>query len=382
MNIAGWAVLFAAALAVFSTIKYFLMKRIRSKAVCVIADLLLAVATLFLGLGIIAFASKLLWKLSRPLCALYIVLLCDAICNCAYGIIRLIKPVRHSIENNREKWRKGRVLALVLTAVLMFAYGTVNMERVVCEDITYSSEKLENDYDFAFFADVHAGRAQPMKVLAGAIDEIEGLNPDFVVIGGDMTDEYTSKEDMQEAYRIVGGLTMPVYFVYGNHDRQAEADAMANGRQFTEDELREAILSNGIIILEDESVQIAPDLLLIGREDGGREDIDEENVVHHRKKALAELVPATESYIVTVEHQPYALAEAAAAGVDLLLSGHTHAAQLFPLQAVYNLAGIPAYGEFTEGDSVLYVSAGLSGWCYPFRTEEHSAYNMVHLRAG
>lgn len=59
---------------------------------------------------------------------------------------------------------------------------------------------------------------------------------------------------------------IPIYYIYGNHDRQIKADARAKGRQYTEQELAETITKNGITILRDEYVFFAEDLVLMGRE--------------------------------------------------------------------------------------------------------------------
>ena len=61
------------------------------------------------------------------------------------------------------------------------------------------------------------------------------------------------------------------------------------------------------------------------------------------------------------------------------LSGHTHAAQFFPLRLLYPLF-TPTYGEYAyDGGAMLYVSAGASGWRFPFRTEAHCRFEVVDL---
>ena len=66
-------------------------------------------------------------------------------------------------------------------------------------------------------------------------------------------------------------------------------------------------------------------------------------------------------------------------GADLQLSGHTHAGQFFPLKLFYPLF-TPTYGEYEyDKGAMLIVSAGASGWRFPFRTEAHCGFEVVDL---
>ena len=85
------------------------------------------------------------------------------------------------------------------------------------------------------------------------------------------------------------------------------------------------------------------------------------------------------AYVLMVDHAPYVTQDIIDSGADLQLSGHAHAGQLFPLQGVYRLAGYDAYGFFRHGDTDLYVSAGASGWSFPFRTEAGCHYEVITL---
>ena len=127
---------------------------------------------------------------------------------------------------------------------------------------------------------------------------------------------------------------------------------------------------NGVTVLKDAYAEIAPDLLILGREDlsesGKRSDIS----------ALQN--PAPEKYLIVADHQPNSFKDNLSAGADLQLSGHTHAGQLFPLGTLYPLIGY-CYGDYTEGEAVMNVSAGACGWRMPLRTEAGCHYEVVSL---
>lgn len=165
----------------------------------------------------------------------------------------------------------------------------------------------------------------------------------------------------------------PTYFVFGNHDRQPDAD-LVGGRSYTDEELAATIKGNGITMLVDEYVVVSDDLVLLGREDMSRGDDRQPG------SALTSQNPDASAFLLVADHQPYTDEEdAAAIHADLQISGHTHAGQLFPLQFVYNMVGLPAYGEHTLGGNHLFVSSGQSGWGFPLRTEARCTWNLVTL---
>lgn len=51
-----------------------------------------------------------------------------------------------------------------------------------------------------------------------------------------------------------------------------------------------------------------------------------------------------------VDHQPIETEENDEQGVDLQLSGHTHAGQIWPVGLFSELTGVLNYGEYREGN--------------------------------
>lgn len=80
----------------------------------------------------------------------------------------------------------------------------------------------------------HYDTIQNPDVLREQIDEINALDPDLIVLDGDIVEEGTSKSSMQGAFQVLGGLrsTFGTYLVYGNHDRQEYADVVSNSRAY------------------------------------------------------------------------------------------------------------------------------------------------------
>ena len=78
-------------------------------------------------------------------------------------------------------------------------------------------------------------------------------------------------------------------------------------------------------------------------------------------------------------YQPIKAEENAAQGVDLELSGHTHAGQIWPMGLVTEFFGALNYGLYQEENCKVIVSSGTAGWAYTVRTGEHCEYVLIDL---
>ena len=187
-----------------------------------------------------ALSIPIIWKTGYLSMAISIALFSDAWTDLFAVIFRLIMkkaPGKKSM----------MVISLCLTAAYL-TYGTVNMQIILPKEHTYTSEKLTHEYTFVFLSDLHYGSAQSEQTVDDALAEIAELKPDFILLGGDITDEYTTAEEMQSIYRKLGALPAPVYYIYGNHDRQECGDYIGSAK-YTPEELTAAIEANGITIL-------------------------------------------------------------------------------------------------------------------------------------
>lgn len=260
----------------------------------------------------------------------------------------------------------------ILVSAIIFGFGYLNMGNVIKTEYSVVSDKRVKDYRVILITDTHYGTIQDTKILKEKIGEINEQHPDIVILGGDIVEENTTKESMKEVFGLLGSLESKygVYFVYGNHDRQP----YTSNKTYSNQELVQEITNNGIQILEDEYVEIDDDLILAGRADAawgntsGRASIEEILIGVNRDK-----------YIIVADHQPIGAKENDNQKVDLELSGHTHAGQLFPIGYLSELTGTLNYGEYQCGSCKVIVSSGFAGWGYPVRTEAHCEYVVVNV---
>ena len=350
-----WITMFLVLQAVLTALQYLTSKKPGKLPLRIL--ILAAKALMAIAFALLVMAGPVALRPVQPLLtALYAVLLPDA----AADLITLLI------------WRKNRSfahlrLASLVLGLAFFVYGTVNMQIVTPEYHSISSPKLTQAYRVAFVSDLHVGSSQSFDTTRRTIEKIGTEHPDFVILGGDITDDYTTKAEMEETYRLFGELGVPVFYVDGNHELVQHPEYRPGGIEYSYDELLNAIEGNSITVLRDEFVQYSPDLLLLGREDLA--DPSQRRPVKD---------PDTDSFFLVADHQPTSIREHLVLGADLQLSGHTHAGQFFPLKLLYPLF-TPTYGEYKYDGAILCVSAGASGWRLPFRTEAHCRFEVVDL---
>ena len=328
------------------------------RAVIFVAKFLLMTAVAY---TMLCWDTWVTWHMSYMLGAFYLALFGDLISDLVTLPVVIIKKREGCISIQA-------IVALVMT-LLVLILGAVNMQNVKANEITYTSEKLTRRHRFVFLSDFHIGSSQSAETVEKAIFEIASLKPDFIVLGGDITDEFTSLEEMQTTYSLLASLNIPIYYVYGNHDRQ-EKSYRAGGAKYTVEELEYTLNGYGLKVLKDEWVRISDDLVILGRED----------VTHESRLGVDELEERPENaFVLCIDHSPYQTQDIIDTGADLQLSGHSHAGQFFPLRLLYTIAGYDAYGWYHYGDTDLYVSSGIAGWSMPLRTEAACHYEVVTL---
>lgn len=356
-----WVLLFIAAEAIIFVLQFLLRKKeIKNPVRIVIIVLKLLLAVAFAGL---VMAGPVFLRPVQPLLvALYAALFADAVVDLIYTLVCIIRK-------KERKFSAQKVLSVIF-GILFFVYGTVNMQIVTPNYHTYTSSKLASEHKLIFVADLHVGSSQNFSTTEKIIADIKAQKPDFIILGGDITDDYTTKEEMEQTYKLFGEIGSPVYFIFGNHEVVQHAKYMKNGLNYTEKELIQTMENNSIIILKDEYANIAPDLLLLGREDAATDE---------RLDISALPNPDAKKFLIVADHQPVKVEDNLKAGTDLQLSGHTHAGQMFPLRMLYSVIG-DVVGDYEYGDAVMNVSSGACGWRVPFRTDSHCHFEVVTLK--
>ncbi len=262
----------------------------------------------------------------------------------------------------REPGRTGPILfGLVAGAALLtVAGGAVNAARPKTTELDLRLDKRAGGLEsltVVLASDFHLGTLVGPARLAKIVDRINALGPDIVLLPGDIVDESVTDEQEARMSSVMGRLNAPlgVYAVPGNHE-------FYSGQEKNLAFLRAC----GIRVLEDEAVVVDGSFVLVGRRDpsslgyrGTRLPIREILRRHEVDQSLP---------LILLDHQPLRLEQAEEAGIDLQLSGHTHAGQLFPLNLINKRVWELHRGYLRKGRTQYYVTPGVGTWGPPVRT--------------
>lgn len=264
----------------------------------------------------------------------------------------------------------------VLILVIYFGLGWYEAHHVVGTQYTVETSKNIEELRIVQLTDAHIGTTFDGEGFAKEMQKVQSENPDIVVITGDYVDDDTSKEDMARACEALGTLeiTYGVYYVFGNHDKGYSNEDRGYG---AEDLVRNLEL-NGVNVLQDETVLIGDSFYLIGRQDRSEESLS------GKRATVEELVQNLdkEKYMIMLDHQPNDFDAQEKEEVDLVLSGHTHGGQFFPINYLGELTGENdmTYGLRKRENTTFIVSSGISDWAIKFKTGCKSEYVVVDIQ--
>lgn len=230
-----------------------------------------------------------------------------------------------------------------------------------------SVHSLKRDYNIVFVSDMHIGGAVTEKLIDEFVENTNSKQPDIICFGGDIFDESTGEYYMEYAFSAFSRLksTCGIYYVYGNHERMND-----------EEKIKTEFEKIGVKVLCDEVTLINNDLYLVGRLDYGQTGGNAA-----KRKSIPELLENIDKSktVVVLDHHPADIDACEQNGVDLQLSGHTHAGQLFPFNLFTGIFNEVSYGQVTRGDYCIIVSSGYGTWGFPIRSGSHSETVNVRL---
>lgn len=240
---------------------------------------------------------------------------------------------------------------LLIIGVLI--YGTVNANRPVVNRYNISIAKPAEARDqlhMVMVSDIHLGNIIGRDRLAEMVDKINHLQPEIVLLAGDIIDGDIKPFEAQGMGEILASLQAPlgVYAVPGNHEYL--------GGQYRQ--LLSALQDSGVIVLQDQYVHL-DGFYLVGRDD---------KISWHRRSlpVVMEGVDHADP-VILLDHNPVDIEESRENQVDLHLSGHTHRGQFFPLNYFTERIFIQDWGYMQYGKLQLIISNGYGTWGPPIR---------------
>jgi hypothetical protein len=242
--------------------------------------------------------------------------------------------------------------ALVLLAVLAAGfYGFFEATNLRVEKVVLSTDRLPaagRPLRLVQISDLHLGLIHREEALAPIISRLQQLQPDLLVVTGDMVD---AQIDHLEGLSLLWQRIQPPlgkFAVTGNHEYYAGLDqSLAFLRR------------SGFRLLRGEAVTVGERITLAGVDDPtGRAEQDEAALLAKQPRRR---------FTVLLKHRPRVNPKAAGL-FDLQLSGHAHRGQIFPFNLLTGLEYPLQDGLYDlPGNGRLYTSRGTGTWGPPMR---------------
>jgi predicted MPP superfamily phosphohydrolase len=302
-------------------------------------------------------------------------LLRDLLLAVAYLVARGAHGTPHSIgaafaaspvlATDSAEWVLGLALAMTLIGLLI-----ARRPRLVRVDVPIAGLPAAfAGFTIAQISDLHVGPTIKRGFVERIVARVNALDADVIAVTGDLVDGTVQELAPHTAPLAALAAREGVYFVNGNHEYYSGERAWS--REITRLGLR--VLKNEHVILRRAGAR----LLLAGVTDYGAQHFDPAE----RSDPAGALAgaPVGASPRILLAHQPGSARDAAAAGYDLQISGHTHGGQFWPWTFFVRYFQPFTAGLERLGDLWVYVSRGTGYWGPPNRFGSPSEITLLRL---
>lgn len=270
------------------------------------------------------------------------------------------------------------IIIVLIIIYLYFENNAIQITNIDVKDQSISSSF--NNFKIVHISDLH--NKEFGKNQKNIINKIKEVNPDIIVITGDIIDSYDT--NVQISSDFINGVSKiaPVYYVPGNHESRILDDYIS---------LKTQMQTAGVHILENEFITISKGndkINIIGMNDPSFEYLkltgttDEEIVVNN----LSVLTKNLNGYTILLSHRPELIDTYASFNINLVFSGHAHGGQV----RIPFIGGVIApnqglFPKYTSGlhevkNTKMIISRGLGNSAFPFRINNRPEIIVATLK--
>lgn len=261
-------------------------------------------------------------------------------------------------------FRSGGLLVVVCCSLAIVVGGIINFNTIRRTEYQITIPGRSSGLShlrIAFVSDFHLQESTGIHFVEKFASEIERIKPDLMLYGGDIVEGDGKDEKIADFERIFSSIRAKygVYGVLGNHEHYAGQD---KGSFFN---------NSGIVMLRDSVVISGNSFVLAGRNDS-----------HTRtRKSVEEIMGAIPDSlpVILVDHRPTVISQIGRHSPDVVLSGHTHNGQLFPINLITRRVYELSHGYMKKGETHFFVSSGIRLWGPPVRTTGKSEIIVIDI---
>lgn len=256
----------------------------------------------------------------------------------------------------------------IIALLLLLAAGTAGYARFIepnmltTRHITTKAPETTSRFRIIFFTDTHFGTLYSSDNVAKIVEEINRQNPDIVLFGGDLFDNYARDrssldlELIQTQFRNIKAA-YGKYAVFGNHDYGGGASRI----------YEDFMTQSEFTVLRGDSVYLdALDITIAGFDD-----------YLLGSPTPSDYIFTDDSFHLLLSHEPVVSTQIEASGTNFLFAGHTHGGQvtipglterIMPAGCGQFVKGLYSAEEIGSSSQLtMYTSSGIGTTKYPVR---------------
>ncbi|QRX63719.1 metallophosphoesterase [Dysgonomonadaceae bacterium zrk40] len=254
---------------------------------------------------------------------------------------------------------------------LLTGYGVWNAYHFRVKEVTIPIRGLTGEIRAVHLTDIHLGNSRGKKELERIVRITKELSPEIIFNTGDLFDSKThfnGDEDVLDAFQTI---SVPHYFVFGNHDEQVGLKQVLHRTE-----------ASGVTLLMNRMAHYK-ELQIVGLNnmmaDSDSFDIHANSDSTTVKSVMQSMEIDPERPLIVLHHRPDGIPYMAEVGADLLLTGHTHAGQMFPFTLIAKWMFGYNKGLYKYEEMQIYVSQGLGTFFSPIRFGTQSEITLLRL---
>lgn len=268
-------------------------------------------------------------------------------------------------------YKKWSFIITTVLSFLIISSGFINAVIPHVKEYNITIQKKAGTQDtlrIVAVSDIHLGSVIRKRSIKKLSSILGSLKPDVIFLAGDVIDGEIGPVIRGDLLRYFNcpKCRFGIFAITGNHEFIGGADKTIP-----------YIESKGIRVLKDEVIILDGGIQVAGR-------LDRDSRRYYGKDRMpldSILLDADKSKpIILLDHQPWNLDEAVNNGVDLQISGHTHAGQMWPLNHITRSMYELSYGYKKKGNTHFIVSSGYGLWGPRTRTGSKSEIVLINIK--